>query len=190
VHPNRYRIEMLRAGGASCQSLANKFGVPGDTIWRHWTRHVTDEVKASYLAGPIQLHQLAERAAAEGLSLLDYLSIVRGTLMTMFQSAAQAGDRHGASASAGRLLETLREIGRLTGELGKISAGGVSITNNMLVMNSPAFANLQSTIIAALAPYPEARLAVVTALRSIEDDPQQPLMLEASPIEEMQHAAA
>jgi hypothetical protein len=192
-HPERARIELLRAGGASYDSLGTKFGLHRDAIWRHWRDHVSVETKAQYFAGPVQLHELAERAAVEGLSLLDYLSIVRSTLLNLFQSAAQAGDRHGASVTAGRLLQCLTEIGRLTGELGKIGTCGVTVTNNVMVLNSPAFAQLQSVILRALAPYPEARLAVVGALRQIETEPEPaaaPLTLEALSVGEDRHFVA
>jgi phage terminase large subunit-like protein len=50
-HDERWRIELLRAGGASLDSLAEKFGVHRDAIFRHWRDHVSDEMKAGYLAG-------------------------------------------------------------------------------------------------------------------------------------------
>jgi hypothetical protein len=78
-HPERARIELLRADGAAYEALSKKFGVHRDAIWRFWRDHVSTETKGQYFAGPIQLHELAQRAAAEGLSLLDYLSIVRST---------------------------------------------------------------------------------------------------------------
>jgi hypothetical protein len=197
-HPERARIEMLRAGGASYESIGKKFGMLKDVVWRHWRDHVSDETKAQYYAGPVQLHELAQRAAAEGLSLLDYLSIVRSTLLTMFQASAQVGDRHGASATAGRLLQCLGEIGRITGELGRIGNGGVTVTNNVMVLNSPAFAQLQTAILQALAPHPAARADVILALRQLESAPEpqaplapeSPLTLEARLIEEEPHVAA
>jgi len=58
-HPERWRVELLRAGGASLDSLAEKFSLDRDAIWRHWTNHVSDELKANYLCGPAQLSELA-----------------------------------------------------------------------------------------------------------------------------------
>lgn len=169
-HSDRYRIELLRAGGASLYSLATRFDVDKDALQRHWTGHVSVEAKAEYICGPVQLRDLAVRASAEGLSLLDYLSLVRSRLLQQFSAACDAGDRSGTALLAGRLLEALREIGKLTGELMK-GAGGVSTTitnNNTLVMNSPLFADLQTALIRCLAPFPDARSAVVAALRELE----------------------
>jgi hypothetical protein len=53
-----------------------KFKVERDAIWRHWQNHVTDEAKASYLCGPADMERLAQKAADEGDSVLDYLKFV------------------------------------------------------------------------------------------------------------------
>jgi hypothetical protein len=186
-HPERARIELMRAGGSSLDVIAKRFGLQRDLIWRHWQKHVSETTKAQLIAGPLQLHELAERATAEGLSLLDYLSIIRGTLMDLFQHAAQAKDKNGASITSGRLLQCLEQIGRLTGELSRISSS--TVVNNTLVIGSPGFAPIQGAILSALAPYPDARLAVVEALRSIEVPDSKPL-LEAQKIIEVEHVEA
>lgn len=157
---------MMLAGGASAVAVGRKFGVTHDAVTRHWNRHVSQERKAQIIAGPIKLHQLAERAAAEGMSLLDYLALIRSTLLSQFSAAAEAGDKHGTATLAGRLLECLREIGRLTGELSRV--GGVNVTNNTLILGSPFVAELQSMLIQTLAPFPDARAAVITGMRALE----------------------
>jgi len=168
-HPERSRLEILRAGGASYESLAVKFSVSRDQVWRHWHRHVPEDVKAEYLAGPTALADLAGRAAEEGLSTLDYLAVLRTRLMAMFSVAAEAGDRAGASTLAARLLSTLKTIGLISGELAKV--GGDRVTNNTtLIINSPIFADLQTRLLKALRPFPDARSAVIAALREIDEE--------------------
>src|SRR4051812_48159840 len=76
-HPEKWRIELLKAGGASFEALAEKFGVDKTAIFRHWHSHVTAEAKATYLAGPTQMQDLANKAATEGDSVIDYLRILR-----------------------------------------------------------------------------------------------------------------
>jgi hypothetical protein len=156
----------MSAAGASHRAVATKFNVSDDSVWRHWTRHVSNERKAQIVAGPLKLHDLAERAAEEGLSLLDYLSLVRSTLLSQFTSSAEAGDRHGTASIAGRLLECLREIGRLTGELRSVA--GVNVVNNVMILNSPAFAELQRMLLERLAPYADARASVLAGLRELD----------------------
>ena len=192
-HPERYRIELMRASGVPYETLGAKFGLTKDMIWRHWRLHVSAETKSELICGPVQLAELAQRASAENLSLLDYLALIRSRLLALFTAGAEAGDKYGTSVVVGRLLQTLKFQARLSGELLEHAGHGVNVTTNVLVVNSPEFARLQTTVISALSGYPDARRAVVEALRGIETDqdaPGQPLLLEAQAHEEASYAAA
>jgi hypothetical protein len=171
-HDDRWRIELLRAGGASLDSLAAKFNVNRDALWRHWTRHVTDEAKASYLCGPTDMAKLAEKAALEGDSVLDYLRMCRSTLVAQMAAMNEAGDARGAAYVASQLTKTLECMARVTGELGDLAKSTVfNVTNNVAVLTEhPAFAKMQATMLRALGPYPEARQAVVAALRDLDSE--------------------
>ena len=167
-HDERWRIELLRAGGASVDSLGQKFNLDRDAIWRHWTHHVTAEMKASYLCGPAQLAELGAKAAAEGDSVLDHLRMVRTVLSGQLASMNEAGDGRGAAYVAGRLTSVLEAIGRVTGELGAM-AQSINVTNNLTILaEHPAFLKVQATMLKALAAHPEARASVVAALRDLE----------------------
>jgi hypothetical protein len=63
-------------------------------------------------------------------------------------------------------------MARVTGQLGELARSTINITgNNIAILNSPQFATLQATLLRALAPYPEARGAVVLALRDLDAAP-------------------
>jgi hypothetical protein len=169
-HPERWRVELLRAGGASLDSLAEKFSLDRDAIWRHWTNHVSDELKANYLCGPAQLSELAEKAAVEGDSILDYLKMIRAVLTGQLAAMTEAGDGRGTAYVAGRLTQVLETIARVTGELGAM-AQSVNITNNVAILSeSPAFLKVQATMLRALAAFPDARASVVAALREMDEE--------------------
>jgi hypothetical protein len=169
-HEERWRIELLRAGGASFDSLAKKFNLDLHAIRRHWLGHVTDEAKASFLIGPSRLAELAEKAASEGDSVLDGLRAVRTVLMGQLSSTNEAGDARNVAFVAGQLIRNLEAIGRVTGELGSM-AQSLNITANVAVFaESPAFLRLQSVMLRALQEFPDAREAVVAALRGMEDE--------------------
>jgi hypothetical protein len=186
-HPERWRIELLRAGGASLDSLAEKFSLDRDAIWRHWQNHVTTEMKASYLCGPAQLAELAEKAAAEGDSVLDHLRMIRTVLTGQLAAMNEAGDGRGVAYVAGRLTATLETIARVTGELGSM-AQSINVTNNLTVLaEHPAFLRMQATMLRALAAFPDARASVVAALRDLDDE-NSPMTLPAKVIEH--HVAA
>jgi hypothetical protein len=185
-HPERWRLELLRAGGASLDSLAEKFGLERDAIHRHWHNHVTDEMKASYLCGPSQLAELAEKAAAEGDSVLDYLRMIRTVLTGQLAAMTEAGDGRGAAYVAGRLTKTLETIARVTGEIGELARSTINFNGNVAIVNSPEFARVQAIMLRALAPFPDARGAVVVALRDLDAETA-PLPMSAKVIE---HVAA
>src|SRR5229473_1439107 len=174
-HPERWRVELLRAGGASLDAVADKFGVSRDSLHRHWTLHVTDAAKAGYVCGPAELSKLGEKAALEGDSVIDYLRLCRTVLVGQLAAMTEAGDGRGAAHVAAQLTRTLETIAKVTGEMGELARSTINVTNNNIaIMNSPQFATLQATMLRALAPYPDARGAVVLALRDLDAAPAPP----------------
>jgi hypothetical protein len=173
THAQRHEIEMLRASGVSLDAIASKYpGVHRDAVWRHWTRHVSDDVKAGYLAD-IPISEIAERAAKEGGSLLSYLSLVRTAVFQQLMLAGSVNDGHRVAVLAGRATEVLREIGRVTGELSSI--GSLTVHNNsVMFVNSPAFAKLEVMLLARLRAYPDALREVVSGLRELEGEEDTP----------------
>ena len=171
-HPDRWRLELLRAGGAGLDALAEKFDVSRDSIHRHWRDHVSDQAKAGYLCGPSELATLAEKAAIEGDSVLDYLRLCRTVLVGQLATMSEAGDGRGAAFVANSLTRTLEAIARVTGEIGELARSTVNIHGNvsMMLADSPAFAKVQATMLKALAPHPAARADVVRALRSLDTE--------------------
>jgi hypothetical protein len=169
-HPDRWRIELLKAGGAGLDALAKKFDVSRDSIDRHWHRHVSVESKATYLCGPIELATIAKRAAVEGDSVLDYLRMCRTVLAGQLAAMTEAADARGAAYVAGQLTRTLEAIARVTGEIGELARSTINISGNVNILtDSPAFARVQATMLRALAPFPDARGAVVVALRQLDE---------------------
>jgi hypothetical protein len=123
------------------------------------------------------MEELAAKAASEGVSVLEYFRIIRATLMQQFQLAASLNDRNGVAILAGRLTETLRAIGSISGEMGNMAVNNLTINNTTTILNSPVFASLQANLLTALAPYPEARAAVVMALRHMDEENEQPMKM-------------
>jgi len=74
---------MLRVAGVGLDKIAEQFGVSRDAVWCHMGKHLSEADKAAYLA-EVPLAEMLARAADEGVSLLDFFKIVRGTLMNSF----------------------------------------------------------------------------------------------------------
>jgi hypothetical protein len=176
-HPERERIELACASGQWDRKIAAEFGLRRDSVRRHWQNHVFPARKAELVGGPGMIARLAERAAEEDRSLLDYLGIIRSELMHLFMQARDDGRVFEASHIAKTLLGCLESIGHVNGQL---RAAGISITNingsvsssvntgPTLILNDPQIIKMQAAIIRSLAPFPEAREAVIAALRDLD----------------------
>ena len=90
--------------------------------------------------------------------------IVRGALYKGFSAASELTDGNSLALLAGRLHENFRDCGRLTGELQRGPL--LNIQNNVLV--NPDYTRAIARIVSAVAPYPEAREAVIAALRDLD----------------------
>src|SRR5246500_5960273 len=159
-HLERVRIERLLAAGASIKGTARKFTIDHYALRRHWINHVSAEARATYIAGAgATKDQLEEIVADESLALIDHYRIVRGALYKGFGAASEVGDTNSLALLAGRLHENFRDCGRLTGELQRGPL--LNIQNNVLI--NPDCTRAIARIVSAVAPYPEAREAVVAA---------------------------
>jgi hypothetical protein len=160
--PDRFRIELLKAGGVGLDALAKKFHVSRDSIHRHWALHVPPEVKATYLAGPGDLATFAEKAAQEGDSVLDYLRFCRSILVAQLAAANESGDSRTSAYVADKLRMLLETLAKVTGQLGSLASSITFNTTNVAVLaEHPHFLKIQATMLKALAPHPDARADVV-----------------------------
>jgi hypothetical protein len=183
--PDRQRIEMLHVSGRGIDDLAKEFGCQRDSIWRHMTKHVTQETKVSYLCGPIKLGELANLAADENKSVIEYLSILRSILFGALDRSARQNKAFEVSRIGKNVLDVLREIGRLTGELSSFASQNISFINNQTtILNSPIVAELQTELLQTLAPYDDARRAVIAMFARLDERHRNPDMklIEAEPI--------
>lgn len=166
-HPERSRIEHLMAAGASKRSIAERFAVGQDAAWRHFTNHVSPAMKSAALANTLKPGvELDQLLTEEATGLLQHLANIRSKLYHAFDASLEAGDRNATAILAGRLLESLRFLSELTGRLQKYHAPTHVTTIN--VLNSPQFLTVQAKLIEALAPYEDARRAVICAFRELE----------------------
>jgi hypothetical protein len=189
AHPDRTRIEALRCAGASLDACSAKFSISRDSLHRHMHAHVTEDAKSQYLAN-VPIAELAQLAASEGTSVLEYASLVRSILMSEFQLASQAHAHHATSALAGRLTEVLKLIGGLSGEMSEL-ARTVTINSNINILNHPQIAAFQAVILEALEPveFERARQAVVMRLRAFDAEGSPAAATTVKEMKVIEHAA-
>lgn len=112
----------------------------------------------------MSLQQLSEKATAEGMSLLDYLAVVRSTLMRRFLAAAECADNANTAMLGGRITEVLRLVAQVSGELSRATS---TISNNVLILQSPLMSDLQQMLMTRLRPHPDALRSVVQGLEEL-----------------------
>ena len=161
---NLIRIEKLLADRAKLKAVAEKFGLKHDALRRHWDAVSSD--RKNYLRMGRQLSQdaLAAATAEEKVSTIDHLRIVRAGLYKLFQHAVELNDHSGGASLAAALDRNIMHGAQLAGEW----QPGPSVQNNVAIFNIPGVASTVAGIARVLAPFPEARRAVVAYLRQSE----------------------
>jgi hypothetical protein len=170
VHPERYRIEALHIGGVSLDALQAEFGIQRDAIHRHCKNHVTKIAKVNYLAGPVQIATLAQAAARENKSILEYLCVIRSILMQQLVKQAEKGNSLTAGQVSGYLTTVLHTMGKITGEISGLASATFTINNNnsVHILNSQPFIDLQAGLLEVCQRHPEARGEIVELFRRLD----------------------
>jgi hypothetical protein len=167
-HPQRPTIEMLRVAGTPFRALAKEFGVTKDAVCRHFSHHVSEKRKAELMAGPAAVEGLVNAAAKESRSALEYLRVTHSILFNQFINAAEGGDRKGVIDTAGPMLDALREVAKMTGELRVLA--GLTVNNSTInFVASPQFLALTQGLLQISREFPAAKPAIVGLLRRLDE---------------------
>lgn len=167
-HTERVSLEMLLAGGATVRSVGEKFGIGYRSVHRHWRYHVSEARKARLVLGPVRQAALAARVADEAESVMDHYRTVRAGLYEQWNAALEAGDRNTGARLANCLLRCLDAMARVTGELATSPLVQINNQQTAVFVNDPQFHRFIADLVRALAPYPDARNAVLLEFQRIE----------------------
>jgi hypothetical protein len=174
-HPDRRRIEALRAGGASLRVVAERFGLTGkDAVHYHFKHHVSPERRASLMIGPAQWEILSNQAAQESRTLLERMNVATSILFKRFVACAEAGADYALVGIAGKLNVLFRDYAELTGQLREISTSVTINQNTINLIASPEFVALQFGLLAIARAHPDARADIIGLLRSLETKREAP----------------
>ena len=91
-------------------------------------------------------------------------------LVGQMTACAEANDGLRVAMLTGRLVEVLKEIGRITGEVDRIG-GSISIQNNIAILNDPRMIEFQRGLISIAREIPEARPRLLSLLKNLDDMP-------------------
>lgn len=150
-HPERQAIDrQLVAGESANRRIAAQYGVTEASLRRHKAEHLT--------ATLLKAQEAAEVAHAD-----DLLDKVRA----LEKDARRIRDKAEAEGDYKTALSGIRELTRIVELLAKL-LGELDERPQVNVLLAPQWLNVRSVLLAALAPYPQARTSVAEALRSIE----------------------
>ena len=149
-HPEKEEIDRLLVRGDSIAGIARDFAVSEDALKRHFYNHVPKTLAASPSAKEI----------TDADKLLSEIEEVKNRALRLLDKAENAQDTR-VYGPPSQYLKEFREYVRLMAEL----SGKLAAQPQITIINNPQWVELRTLIITALEPYPEAREAVVHAIR-------------------------
>ena len=151
-HPDRPEIDRQLAGGMSNLGVAEKWALSKDSVRRHRATHLSAALKAVH----------TKRETAGATKAVDRAESLYAKASKILEAAEEGGQGQLALAAIKELRATVELLAKLSGELDERPQ--INVLN---VAASPEWLATQSAMLAALAPFPEARLAVAGALEDM-----------------------
>jgi len=150
THPDHAAINAALVAGEPFRHIAARFDTSTGALQRHRDEHIPATLKTAKDADD----------AAHADDLLAQVRDLQGRALTILDTAEEAGDLKTALAAIREARGCIELFGRLAGEL----SDGATVN----VILSPEWTRLRAVIIGALAPYPDARLAIAARLADVE----------------------
>ncbi len=168
THSNRAGIDSALVAGRTLDSVGKEFGLNVKAVGRHRRAHLSPALvavsaEARLNAGRTTLHRVEDLAAR---------------VERVMAKAEAEGREHTFLQSARELRASVELLAKLTGEL-RPEGTTVQVLN---VTQDESWVRLRSAILVALAPYPEARLAVAEAVRDTQGGEVAPRQLPAATV--------
>ena len=149
THEDRKAIDRALVRGESMRALAARYGTVGRmSLQRHRKEHLPELLAKGYEA---------ERMAEADELLMDVRQLQQRTLL-MLQEAERAGDLRTALAAVREARHNIVLLAEMRGELDRRPV--------INIITHPEYVEARTLIVRALDPYPQARDAVVSALKS------------------------
>jgi len=151
-HEDRAGIDSALLTKNPLRGIARRFAVSEDALFRHKKDHISTLL--------LKAQEVEEIAQAD--TLLDQVKAIQTRTLSILDRADGAGDLKTALSAIRETRANLELLAKLTGDLDE--------RTQINIMQNPQVVQLQSVIVEALAPYPEAEEAVLAALEAVPDD--------------------
>lgn len=149
-HSDRSSIESAIVASVSLRDIARQYGVSKDSLSRH-SAHITEAIKASQEA----------KEEAQALDVVRQLQEINAVAIAIMKESRKNGKNGTALFAIDRIQKQLELQAKLLGDIDE----GTTVT----IWMAPEWQSIRTLIVQALAPYPDARIAVATALSHMEN---------------------
>ena len=149
-HPERGAIDCALAALTPLRVIAGRYGLTRSAVGRHFDDHLPAQVRAAQAA----------QAEGQALDVLQQLKAINAAALAVLKDARDHGDGDLVLRAVDRVQRQIELQAKLLGELDERPQV------NLLV--SPEWTTVRTAILAALAPYPPARVAVAERLSALE----------------------
>jgi len=146
THQNRAAIDAALVAGTPNRRIATQHGLSEAAVRRHAAEHLPASLVTA--AG--------EEATRQALDVLQQLKTINAAALTVLRDARAAQDGDLALKAIDRIHRQIELQAKLLGDLDERP-----VVNVLL---SPAWLQVRGQLVAALAPFPEARVAVAAVL--------------------------
>lgn len=153
AHEDRQEIDEALVSGTPYRDIAGRTGLTTSALSRHRSDHISAALQSV----------VVERDADAAASLLDRVEDLIGRTERILSASEESGKVAQALGAVRELRALLELLGKASGELKP--DGLIQVLN---VQTSPEWLQIRQVLLAALAPHPEARVAVAGALAELE----------------------
>lgn len=150
-HPDRSAIEQAVVNGASVRNIASQFGVGYQSVERHTKTCIPQSIQQS-------------QAAKEEAQALDVVAQLRDINQVTLDILKEARDKKKNGMALFAIDRVMKQLELQAKLLGAIDTPQVNI------YLAPEWQIIRSTLVQALTPYSDARIAVAAALSKLEGD--------------------
>ncbi len=145
-HASLHAINTALVSGGTLRDIAGRYGLSKSAVERHAAEHLPAALVAA----------VGAEETRQALDVLQQLKTINGAALTVLRDARAAGDGDLALKAIDRICRQIELQAKLLGDLDERPVINVLVT--------PEWQRLRGQLVAALAPFPEARVAVAAVL--------------------------
>lgn len=162
--PHRHSVDVALAHGLGHDAIGKRYGLSPHSVQRHGKNHLSPQMMAAvqHALHPSAV-DLDALKVSEGENLLHHLVHQRARIGQHIELAVSTGDAGAAIRGEAAITNNLQLVSKLLGALVNVHE-----TRHQHILTHPDYLRLREVLLRALAPFPEARIAVGRALAGIE----------------------